>query len=180
MDGFEIFSDDGIGRPGGAEQIMEMINHAIEHHDMSFEEAVGYLCDMVRPGNSEHSHDVKPMFVGALFAYGYGYLCDNFGALYLNTTPWGIGFNIGVKPEFDFHNCSDDEQRAIIQGFAVVLRCGGMEVTVGADNRLIIHNPDGGENSEVSMESIVGQFRQQMDQELGPDAPEDPTKRWMP
>ena len=177
---FDLFSDDGPGTPGDMKSVMELINNAIEHHNMSFEEAVGYLCDMVRPGHSENSHDVKPMFVGAMFAYGYGHLCENFGAIYLNIMPWGLGFNIGVLPGFNFNDCSDEEQRAIIQGFAVILRCGGMEVTVGGDNRLILHNPDDGEVSEMSMDSIVGQFRQQMDQELGPDAPEDPTRRWMP
>ena len=180
MDSFEVFSDDGIGRPGDAAQFMQLINRAVEEHDMPFEEAVGYLCDMVRPGHSEHSHDVKPMFVGAMFAYGYGHLCDNFGALYLNSMPWGIGFNIGVKPEFDFNACSADEQRAIIQSFACVLRCGGMDVTVGDDNRLIIHNLEGGDDDEMTVESIVGQFRQQIDKELGPDAPDDPIRRWMP
>jgi hypothetical protein len=180
MKEFELFSDDGLGVPGDIKSVMKLIQHAVEDHDMPFQEALGYICDMVRPGNSEHSHDVKPLFVGAMFAYGYGHLCDNFGAIYLNSMPWGIGFNIGVLPEFDFNSCSADEQRAIIQGFAVILRCGGMEVTVGDDNRLILHNPDDGEVSEMSMDSIVGQFRREMDKELGPDAPEDPTRRWMP
>jgi hypothetical protein len=178
--GFDIFGESDDGRPGNIEEVMELIRHSINEHGMTFEDAVGVLVDLVRPGNSENSHDVKPMFMGAMFAFGFGDLAHKFGSLYLNSMPWGIGFSIAVEHGLHFNDLPTGAQNAIVQSLCVVLQIGGLSARV-EDGHIILTSPEGDE-STVDVDSIVGQFREQMDKELGPDGPEpdDPMRRWMP
>jgi hypothetical protein len=159
--------------------LLELINHAITTGEMSVYDGIGILADVIRPGHSDSSHDVKGMWVGAMYAFGHGDLCDEFGSIWLNSMPWGVGFQIAVRPGFVFADCTEAQQRAMVEAFAVVLRCGGLEAEVTSENFIRVRSPEGVE-SEMSTDDIVGQFRRAIDDELGPDAPEDPTRRWMP
>jgi hypothetical protein len=173
---FELFGDHTENDLG---PLIELINHAITEHEMTVAEGIMILADVVNPGHSESSHDVKGMWVGAMYAFGHGNLCDEFGSIWLNSMPWGVGFQIAVKTGFVFSDCTEAQQRAMVEAFAVVLRCGGLEAEVTPENYIRVRSPEGVE-SEMTADDIVGQFRRAIDDELGPDAPEDPTRRWMP
>lgn len=148
---------------------------------MSFEEAVGILIDIVRPGNSENSHDVRPLFAGAMFAYGQGDLVEKFGAVYLQILPWGVAFSIRVEKDMHYADLATEQQLAIVKSLCVVLQSGGMNAVVGEDGKIILTS-DEGETTQVDIDSIVGQFRQELDRDLGPTGPDtdDPMRRWMP
>ena len=182
-DDFEVFDGKGgWGIPSDMEGLLEWMNHLIEEHNESLPTVINVLVDMVRPGTSENSHDVKPIFVGALYALGHGDIAEKFAAMYLNLMPWGLGFCISVEQGFTFESLGNVKQRAIIQAMAAVLESGGMECVVTEDNTIRVLNPDSDEHTDYTAETLIGQFRQSMEQELGPDAPgrEDPTKRWIP
>jgi len=180
--GFEIFDPDGEGQPGGLTEIMALCQHAIDEHDMDIREALGYIIDMIRPGNSDNSHDVKPMWAGAMWAKGFGHVAEKVAGMYLNTMPWGLGFAIAIEPDFSYEALSAEAQRAMIESLAVVIRMGGITAEVSENNTIRVTLEDGG-TSDITVDNIVGQFRKELDQELGPDAPEKGhghMGRWMP
>lgn len=172
-----MFSDEGGGSPGSFEEVLSLIMHAVEDHGMTMEQAIDIVIDMVRPGQSEHSHDVRPVFTGALYALGYGVIASNFKALYLNTMPWGIAFSVGVEQDFEFYALAKDAQRAVIMSFVAVLQAGGLDATITDENQILLKSPDG--ESSMTMDGIVSQFRAQLDEELGPDSDEPDGRRWL-
>lgn len=186
MPHFDIFGESGDGKPGSLDDVMAMCRHYMEEHDMSTAEALGIIFDMIRPGNSENSHDIKGVFIGAMYAFGYGEVARRFHALYLNIMPWGIGFTISVDQDFEFYALAAGARTAIIESLAVVLRSGGMN-TVVADDHILLTSDEGDESLTMMIDEIVSQFTQQMDEELGPseptwrppDDPENPASKWM-
>ena len=182
-DDFEIFASDQEGRPSNIDEVMALIRHHVNEHDMTTQEALGIIIDLVRPGTGENSHDVRPLFVGAMWAHGKGYLCDQFEGIFITTMPWGIGFSIATKQGFKFDQLFKDEQNTITESLCNVLQAGGLEARLDGDNKIILTAPDG-EESTMDMDDIVAQFRVELDEELGPDAgkpdPDDPMGRWMP
>ena len=179
--GFDIFGDEGPGRPGSIEEIFNLVRHSVDEHGMDFEEAVNIIIDLIRPGTSDNSHDVKPIFVGAMHAYGYGDVVEKFEAVYLTIMPWGVGFSIQVERGLRYEELEGGAQQAIVKSLCVVLQSGGMKAYVNDNNHIILTSPDG-EETDLNVDDIVSQFRVQLEKELGPDGeePEDPMKRWMP
>jgi hypothetical protein len=176
MDGFDIFGNGD--EPAGIVEVLQMIQHHVETHKMTYLDACNIVIDMIKPGHSDTSHDIRPMWTGAMFALGYGEVAHQFTALYLNEMPWGIGFAVSTEPDFEFTALSPDAQRTVMLALAACLRAGGIIVTIHDNNTLDIERPDG-EASTMSMDDVVGQFRKEMEKELGPDRPDDPWKKWM-
>jgi hypothetical protein len=184
MEDWNIFGENEFGKPADPHQLFEYIDHMVKEHDMPVKQALDILIDMVRPGTSENSHDVRQLWVGAMHAYGFAEVCDSIPSMWLNVMPWGVGFAIHVDHEFNFKALSKPAQRSVIEAMAIVLRAGGMGATVNDDNEITITN-DEGETSTMTVDSIVKQFRNELEEELGPDAeepknPNDPFGRWMP
>jgi hypothetical protein len=180
-DDFTIFGSDQDGRPGDIEEVMQLIQHYVSEHELTVEEALNILFDLVRPGSGPNSHDVRPIFVGAMYAYEYGYLSKKFESLYITTMPWGIGFSIAVEQGFKFRHLVRPEQQAIIRSLCVVLQSGGLDASLDGDGHIILTDPNG-ETTKMDVDEIVAQFRTQLDTALGPDGPDDddPMRRWMP
>jgi hypothetical protein len=179
MEDFDIFADHPSARRSDFAELMDLLRHQVEDHDMTTEEALGIVVDMLRPGNSDNSHDVRPIFIGALYALEHGDLGQQFESVYINTMPWGIGFVIATHKGFSFATLDKAQQSAIVRSLCVTLQAGGMAATVDDDNRIRITGPDG-DTMEVDIDEIVSQFRTQLDEELGPDGPDDPMQQWMP
>ena len=72
----------------------------------------------MRPGTSENSHDVKPMWAGSMWALGYGAVASQVAGMYLNLMPWGLGFAISVEKDFQFEALSDGAKEAVIHSCA--------------------------------------------------------------
>ena len=62
---------------------------------------------------------------------------------------------------------------------AAVINMGGIHAEVTDDGTIRITHDDG-ETDDITAESIVKQFRQQINEQLDPDAPDNPMGRWMP
>ena len=182
MEDWNFFSENEYGRPADVNELLQRITQMIDEHELSPQEAIDIVIDMVRPGNSPNSHDVKAMWMGAMYAFGFPEVAEKISSMWLNILPWGVGFAIAVEPDFNFHALSEPAQRAVMESMAILLRVGGMNVTIGADKTMLITD-DRGMTEKMNVESIISEFRAQLDDELGPDAPpnpNDPTKRWMP
>ena len=94
MDPFEIFDESGGGVGATLEQLLEWMNEHVQYGDMDIRQVVEVMIDIVRPGSSENSHDVRPMWAAAMWVQGYGSIAECVPAMYLNTMPWGLGFAI--------------------------------------------------------------------------------------
>jgi len=191
MDEWKIFGENEDGRPGSFEEILELTKHFVEEHDMPPYEAMGYIIDMVRPGHSDNSHDVRPIFVGAMYALGFGELSEKFGSVFVNTMPWGVGFCIGVDHDFDFHATSPEGRQAVMRSLCVILESGGMNVSLDGEQHILMQMGDDGPSTKLNIDDIVAGFRRSMDDELGetPEPrlkwkdkaidPEDPIRKWI-
>jgi hypothetical protein len=175
-DGFDIFGPSDSNR---LDEVMALISHYVSEHDMPTEAAINILLDIVRPGGSDNSHDVRPMFVGAMWALGFGYLCPKIESLYINSMPWGVAFAISTDKDFRFDHLSKTEQQGVIKSLCLMLQAGGLNARVSADNHIILTD-DAGEETRMDIDTMVSQFRVEIDKELGPDRPEDPMRKWMP
>jgi hypothetical protein len=184
MKDWDLFGENEFGRPVDARGLFEFIEHMVEEHDLEPSLALDVLVDMIRPGNSENSHDVKPLWVGAMWALGFGEVCDNISGMYLNVMPWGVGFALYTEKDFSFKALSPQAQRGFIESMCIVLQTGEMNAHVDEHNHICITD-DEGRVTTMPPEAIIRQFREEIETELGPDAPEpgkpnDPTRRWMP
>jgi hypothetical protein len=173
---FEIFDEDNRGRPEDLVGMLNWMNEQVESGEMDVVTAINALMDIARPGSSDNSHDVKPIWVGAMHAYGFGAVTAHVGGMWLNMTPFGFGFAVAVEQDFQFEALSEDAQRAVVKAMCCVLQAGSLDATVN-DNGTISIKDDDGTISEVD----IAQFRREIDETLGPDATpqrDDPMKRW--
>lgn len=178
-DDFEIFAEGEETRPGNLNEVMAMIRHYVDERHMPVETGLDILFDLVRPGNSANSHDVRQIFVGAMYAREMGHLCPKFESLYITTMPWGFGFVIAVEPGWKFDALPRTEQHAITASLCNVLQAGGMNAHLNGDDKIVVVEP-GGETTEMDIDDIVAGFRIEIERELGNDEGDDPMKRWMP
>ena len=180
MDPFDIFdTNGGEGIQANLTQLLVWINDHVQSGDMDIAQAIDAMIDVVRPGTSPNSHDVRPMWAAAMWVQGYGNIAESVPAMYLNTMPWGLGFAISVENGFEFEGLPKDAQHAVIRAMCAVIQMGGLTAEVTADNTIRIHH-DGGDTSDITQENIVNQFRRQIDELLDPEAPDNPMGRWMP
>ena len=176
MGKFEIFDEGNRGVPADLAGMLDWLNEQVESGTMDVVEAINAMIDIARPGTSENSHDVKPIWVGAMYAYGYGPVTAHVGGMWLNMSSFGFGFAVGVEPGFQFEALSEDAQRAVVKAMCCVLQAGSLKASVN-DNGTISIEDDDGTISEVD----IAQFRREIDDTLGPDATpqrDDPMKRW--
>lgn len=178
-DDFDVFGPSEHGKPGDFDEVMALIRHYVDTHDLPQSEAIDIILDIIRPGGSDNSHDVRPMFVGAMWATGFGYLCDKIESLYINSMPWGVAFSIATEKGFRFQRLAKLEQEGIIRCLCAVLQAGGLKARVNAENHIILTDDEGTE-STMDIDAMVSQFRVEIDDALGPDKPDDPMRRWMP
>lgn len=174
---FEIFhEDEGHRRAADMVEILAWMEHAVDEHHADPDEVVQVMIDLLRPGTSENSHDVKPIWSGAMWALGYGAVAEQVAALWLNTMPWGLGFAISVEKDFRFEALSDDAKHAVIRSLCAVIQMGGLKADITTEGTIRVEGMD----DEISTEHLVGQFRHEIERELGPDAPDkdNPMRRW--
>lgn len=180
MEPFEIFSSEGDGIPSNLPDTLVWLMQSIDDGKVTAREAVEVLCDLVRPGHSEHSHDVKPIWAGAMWALGYGQVAEQVKSMYVNSMPWGVGFAIAVEKDFAFEALSDLAKRACVKAMCIILQIGGLNAEMTDDGQIRI---DMGDGEWTDVDTTIGEFRQEIEDTLGPDATpkrDDPMKRWMP
>lgn len=196
-DGFgEIFDENDEGRSAkGMEDVLGHLTHLIEHHEVPVSKVLEALLNILQPGSTESSHDVLGMFRVCMFLQGHGDVLEHFGAIWLTEFPWGVGFHIGIERGFSANSMSFEAKRAMIRSLCAVMQAGGINAEMTERDRIkITHNH--GKEQDIDIDQVVNQFREELDEKLGPDAPIDPQisditseeqeqitdwmKRWLP
>lgn len=189
-DGFgELFDeDDDGGSPADMEQVMNHIDHLIADHNMPISDVLESLLNLLKPGATDMSHDVIQHFRVAMAVQGHIDAANHVKALWFTRFPWGLGFHFGFEEGFNVNGMPSEHKRAIVRSLAAILTSGGITATVTDDDLLHVKNPTEGDQD---IEVVLTKFRQELDAELGPDAPQEGLprdgpelrewlKRWMP
>jgi hypothetical protein len=111
-----------------------------------------------------HTHDIVFPVKVALIALGHRDVADMVGHAKIQTMPWGLSFNLGVTAEFN--DLRPDQQHAFLTVMAAVLTSGGQDAVV-VNNKLRFADDN---IDDVDLDTLLGNFRAQIDEELGPDA----------
>lgn len=192
----DIFDEDGVGRNAkDLEDLLKHMTHLMQEHEMPMMLALEGLLNILKPGATEMSHDIIIPFRACMFLQGHGEVMEHVGAVWFTEFPWGLGFHFGFEPGYVDQRMSFEAKRAVVRSLCAILQAGGINAELSSNDRIKILHDDGKEQS-IDVEQVVDQFRSEMEQELGPDAPDekpeppdaaketeqitDWMKRWMP
>lgn len=189
-DGFgDLFdeSEDGMAADN-FEQVMDHMTRLMEDHGMPVTEALDGMLNLLKPGATDSSHDILQDFRIAMAVQGHLDAARTVRALWLIMFPWGLGFHFGFDRDFDTNGMPREHKHAVLRSLAAILNAGGIEASVTDNDLLRIKQPG---NPEQNIDVVVTKFRQELDAELGPDAPfeglprdgpelKDWLQRWMP
>jgi hypothetical protein len=172
-------------------EVMEHITHLMEDEGMPATLALEGLLNILKPGATDLSHDVMGPFRAAMFVQGHGEMCEHVQAVWFTAFPWGLGFHFGIE-KGKLTALSYETKRAVIRALCAVVNAGGIKAEMTDNDRIKITRDDGSKQN-IDIDQVVGQFREELEQELGPDAPTKPSplprdvqgltdwlKRWMP
>lgn len=191
----DIFDDDGIGRNASdLSDVLSHIGHLMEDQGMPVMLALEGLLNILKPGATESSHDIMDKVAVCMFLQGHGDVMEHIAAIWLTEFPWGLGFHFAFEPDY-VGTMSYEAKHAMIRSLCAILQAGKINAEMTGSDRIKITHDDGKEQN-IDVEQVVDQFRSEMEQELGPDAPEKPDeppdatketkqitdwmKRWMP
>lgn len=166
----EIFDQSDAGRPVNDGDIAEVLGRAIamiEDGRAKLPDVIEGILNMMRPGSTQNSHDILRQFQTAMHALDFGEVGEQVCALWLTMFPWGIGFHIGFDPDYPVAAMSKEAKRATIRSLCAVLQSGKINAKLNEDGRICITDADGDEH-EVQLDQIVEQFRDEIDEKLGP------------
>jgi hypothetical protein len=172
----DIFDEDGVGRNASSlEDLLGHLTHLITEHEMPTMYALEGLLNILKPGATDMSHDVMNAFRVCMFLQGHGDVMEHIGAVWLTTFPWGLGFHFGFEPDFVTDRMSYEAKHAIMRSLCAILQAGGITAELTSKD-LIKITRDNGDEQSIDIDTVVSEFRSEMEKELGPDAPEEPTK----
>lgn len=190
-EGFGDLFDEGDGGDNieDIHQLIAHLDHLVNDHDMPIHLVVETVLNIMKPGATEMSHDVLQHFYVAMAAQEQLLVGKSVTTLWLTEFPWGVGFHFGFDRGIDPNAMSAEAKRAIVKSLAAILNASsaiGPIATVTGNDQLRISR-EGQDDIDV----VVTQFRQELDSELGPDAPHeglprdglelrDWLRRWMP
>lgn len=118
----------------------------------------------------EHAHDILMGVKVGLLLLNQPEIAESVKNAWLVQMPFGLGINMGFDPSGpDPDHFTDDQQEALAKVIAAILVMGGIEATV--EGTVIRFAREDGTVGGGDIGEAIAQFRQQMDQELGPDAP---------
>lgn len=192
-DGFgDLFDDGEEGVASNMEEVVEHMTHLMQEHDMPLVIALDSMLNLLKPGATDSSHDVLHHFYVAMYALDHGEVAKNVKCLWFTAFPWGMGFHFGFEQGYDVGGLTKDEKRAVVKSLAAILNAVGYKAEVTDKDLLRVSRQPGEENGETKdIDVLVTQFREELDSELGPDAPSndlprsgpdlrDWLRRWMP
>ena len=166
----EIFEGGPWGRPAESlTEVLERMTEMMEEGKVALPDILEALLNMVRPGSTENSHDVLQQFIVSMYALGYGEVGKQVEALWLTMFPWGLGFHIGFNREYPVPAMSKEARKAIHAALCGILQAGSIKAVLTDEGRIRITGEDGDEH-DVDINRVVAEFRDELDQELGPDA----------
>ena len=188
----DLFDDNEEGKSAtDISEILEHATHLIEDHHMPVSLAIEGLLNTISPGKTDMSTDILNSFQVGMNVAGYREVASNVAALWLSIFPWGVGVHMAFKDDYPQSAISKTARKAIVKVLTSIMQTGGINaefVDDGDDGKIRILKDDG-EEQDV----IVGRFREELDAELGPDAPAPPKppdedgpavsewmKRWLP
>ena len=167
----EIFEETDHARTGaGVEEMMEHLTEMMEAGRVDGSDALEALLNLMKPGATERSHDILLQFRAAMYALDFGEVAERVPVVWLTTFPWGIGFHFGFDEDYPVPAMSKAARNAVIRSLCAVLQAGGMKATLSKDNKILIVDDEGTEQS-IHVEHVIAEFREELDHELGPDAP---------
>jgi hypothetical protein len=189
----DIFDEGGLGRSADdLEEVLDHLTHLMTDHDMPASVALEGLLNILKPGSTETSHDVLAQFRVCMFLQGQGDVLENINALWLTAFPWGLGFHLGLDKDFATEQMSFETKRAMIRSLCAILQAGNIPAEMTDKDRIKITDPSGREQN-IDIDTVISEFRSEMEAELGPDALIEPTepdqagqqitdwmKRWLP
>ena len=171
----EIFDEGNEGTNArGINDVLEHLTRLMEEHDMPISLALEGLLNILKPGKTDISHDVITQFRTAMFLQDHGEVAEHIAAVWLTEFPWGIGFHFGFDEDYEVQAMSAEAKLAVIKALCAILRSGGIPAVM-VNDRIRITHPVSGDEQDIDVESVVNQFRNEIDTELT-----DWMKRWMP
>jgi len=186
MDPFDGLFEEGHYGRGVSDlgEVLDFMNNAIDEGKLNQVDAIESLLNLARPGSTEASHDVLSLFKVAMAVLGFNEIGKQCEGLWLTVFPWGIGFHMGFFGDYPVAAISPEGRAAVVRSLAAVLQSGGVDAEYTSEGKIRITNEEG-EEQHIGIEHVMREFREQIDEELGPSiTPPDPTitdwmKRWM-
>jgi hypothetical protein len=150
------------------EDATEFLKHVLDHlqkGEFSIDDVVDAVANMMGIKDN-NTHDIIREVRFGLVMLGEKELADKIGSAWLHSMPWGLGLRLGMEegtPEL-----TPEQNEKLAQVMASVLTLGGIDATANGSR---VHIEHGKHTSDMDISDLVSKFRQEMDQELGPDAP---------
>jgi hypothetical protein len=167
-----LFEDDEYGKGSSdIQEIMAVMGKMIDAEVLTVPDAIEALLNLVKPGRTEHSHDIIQPFRTAMVIQGFKDVGEKVECLWLTVFPWGMGFHMGFDPEYPVSAIGHDGKMAIVKSLCAILVQGGVNAVVNDEGRIKITTDDG-EEQEVDIDNVVQEFRKELDSELGPSVGE--------
>lgn len=185
-----LFADDPNGQEAhNLQDVLEVMTNGLESGRIDVADALECLLNIVKPGATEMSHDILSAFKSSMYVLGFKEVANQVKALWLTLFPWGIGFHMGFEKDYPVRAMSTDARKAMVTALVAVLNAGGIDAVVSPSGHITVSTEDG-ETQSMNIDSIVAEFREELDTELGPSPapqPADETtteitdwmRRWM-
>jgi hypothetical protein len=161
----DIFdNDDGFVTASSITEVLAHLTEGMEAGKIEVPDALAALLNIVRPGSTEDSHDIRHHLMVAMIAQGFEAEARQIMGAYLTEFPWGIGLHLCIHRDGQ-HSSADDftdqARAALIKSLRGCLCAGGINATINDDGTIHI-----GKGGVYSVDHQVEKFREELDRDL--------------
>src|SRR5262245_40862994 len=151
-----------------ARDVLEDVLGRLRSGQFEKEDVLDAIHGMLDPGHNDNSFDIRSQLLVGLILLGRKDIAEHIHTAWLQSMPWGIGISFGVEQDFDIDNLDEAGQEVMGKVIGGSIVSGGVDAeAVGTKIRMNYDGSTGG--GDIS--DAVTKFRQEIDEELGPDAP---------
>jgi hypothetical protein len=162
---FNIFDDDdNFETASSLSDVLRHLTEGIEADHIQIGDAIEALLNIIKPGSTPNSHDIRHQLMVAMIAQRFEVEAKRIMGAYLTQFPWGFGLHLCIENREDEFN--PPALKALNTAIYACLVAGGISATM-TDEGIHINKEQG---SVYSVDQQVEQFREELDAKLGPDA----------
>jgi uncharacterized FlaG/YvyC family protein len=148
------------------------IEHILDHlrkGEFEIDDVVDVITNMLGIKDN-NTHDIIREVRFGLVMLDEKQLADRLGAAWLHQMKWGFGLRLGFEGDSG-DNLTPVQNEKLATIIAAVFRIGGIDATAHGGKIRMTRDGRSSETDIADMTDMINQFRQEIDEELGPDAP---------